>query len=211
MKRIDINGKVYNYPESFADISMKQYCDCFYNLIDASDDADDDERLLTVVQNEAIIISRLLGEPDDFVYKLPLPVFRRLQDETKFIYDIKDFVDSKEFSIKIDGRKYFMPSPDEMSLRQYIDADMILKEDGKKNQFIELLACLLLPYKEDGKFEYDGNYGERVEKIEQMKASDGLPFVYTFFKKKVLSKKLTEDFSKVREEVDRYLQSTQDL
>ena len=206
MKRIDINGRKYDYPESFDDITMKQYVNCFYGLRDAT--GDDADIALTTIENEAIIISRLLGESDDFCYRIPLPVFRRLQEASAFIYQIKDFMDSKEFSIKIDGRKYFMPDVEEMSLRQFIDADMIMKEEGK-DQFIELLACLLLPYREDGTFEYNGNYRELIPKIEQMRASDGLPFIYTYFKKKVLSKKVLEDFSQVREEAGRLLQSTQ--
>lgn len=80
-----------------------------------------------------------------------------------------------------------------MSLRQYIDADMIMKEEGE-NQFIELLACLLLPYGKDGKFEYNGKYQELIPKIESMKAEDALPFIYTFFKKNSFSRTLRKPF-----------------
>ena len=96
-----------------------------------------------------------------------------------------------------------------MSLRQYIDSDMIMREDGNKQQFIELLACLLLPYGNDGKAEYDGNYEELIPKIERMKASDALPFIYTHFKKKILSKKTSEAFSMISKEVDQQLQNIQ--
>ena len=208
MKKFEINGKEYQFPESWNDITMKQYCHLFYNLHTTPSGASEAEKLVHTIDTEAVIISRLLGEQDDFVANLPIEVFLALQKEVGFIYTISDFTESKMFYLNIEGKKYWMPEPQEMSLRQYIDADMIMKEEGE-NQFIELLACLLLPYGKDGKFEYDGKYQELIPKIEQMKAEDALPFIYTFFKKKQLSKDVTEAFSKVEEAADRLANSTQ--
>jgi len=199
MKKIKINDKEYNIPESFDEISMKDYCRIFYKLVETNSKMDEDEIRKITLKNESVIISRLLNEEDDFVMKLPLEIFGRLSKMVDWIYQITEFLDSKTFNLTIDGKKYFMPNPDEMSLRQYIDADMTMKEANNKNQFIELLSILLLPIGKDGKYNYDGNYKELIPKIEKMKASEGLPFIYTFFKKKVLSKKLMKDFSKVEE------------
>ena len=209
MKKFEINGKEYQFPESWSDITMKQYCHLFYNLHTSPSGASEAEKLVHTIDTEAVIISRLLGEQDDFVANLPIEVFLALQKEVGFIYTISDFTESKMFYLNIEGKKYWMPEPQEMSLRQYIDADMIMKEEGE-NQFIELLACLLLPYGKDGKFEYDGKYQELIPKIESMKAVDALPFIYTFFKKKQLSKNVTEAFSKVEEASDQLAHSTQD-
>ena len=208
MKKFEINGKEYQFPESWSDITMKQYCHLFYNLHTSPSGASEAEKLVHTIDTEAVIISRLLGEQDDFVANLPIEVFLALQKEVGFIYTISDFTESKMFYLNIEGKKYWMPEPQEMTLRQYIDADMIMKEEGE-NQFIELLACLLLPYGKDGKFEYDGKYQELIPKIEKMKAEDALPFIYTFFKKKQLSKNVTEAFSKVEEAADRLASSTQ--
>ena len=208
MKKFEINGKEYQFPESWSDITMKQYCHLFYNLHTSPSGASEAEKLVHTIDTEAVIISRLLGEKDDFVANLPIEVFLALQKEVGFIYTISDFTESKMFYLNIEGKKYWMPEPQEMSLRQYIDADMIMKEEGE-NQFIELLACLLLPYGKDGKFEYDGKYQELIPKIEKMKAEDALPFIYTFFKKKQLSKNVTEAFSKVEEASDQLAHSTQ--
>ena len=208
MKKFEINGKEYQFPESWSDITMKQYCHLFYNLHTSPSGASEAEKLVHTIDTEAVIISRLLGEQDDFVANLPIEAFLALQKEVGFIYTISDFTESKVFYLNIEGKKYWMPEPQEMSLRQYIDADMIMKEEGE-NQFIELLACLLLPYGKDGKFEYDGKYQELIPKIEKMKAEDALPFIYTFFKKKQLSKNVTEAFSKVEEAADQLASSTQ--
>lgn len=207
--KIEINGKEYDFPQSWDEITMKQYCKLFHKLPKADSGASDEEKAVNVIRNEAVIISRLLGEKDDFVEHMPIKVFAMLQHEVSFIYSINDFMNSKQFYLNIDGRKYFMPEPNEMSLRQYIDSDMIMKEE-KEDQFIELLACLLLPYGKDGKYEYDGKYQDLIPKIENMRASEGLPFIYTFFKKKVLSKKVTEASSEVQEAADQLLHSIQD-
>ena len=209
MKKFEINGKEYQFPQDWSDITMKQYCHLFYNLHTAPSGATEEEKIAQTIDTEAVIISRLLGEKDDFVANLPIEVFLTLQKEVGFIYSIKDFTESKMFYLNIEGKKYWMPEPQEMSLRQYIDADMIMKEEGE-NQFIELLACLLLSYGKDGKFEYDGKYQDLIPKIEMMKAEDALPFIYTFFKKKQLSKNATEAFSKVEEAADQLAHSTQD-
>ena len=206
---VDIEGKKYKLPENWDEITMREYCDLFYNLPKGASDASGATETTETLKTEAVIISRLLGEKDDFVQGLPIPVFVFLQHHIKFIYDIGNFLSGGGvFYLKIDGKKYWMPSPNEMSLRQYIDADMIMKEEGK-NQFIELLACLLLPYGKDGKVEYNGDYKSLIPKIEQMRASEGLPFIYTFFKKKEISKSLSSRSSKALEEADRLRQHIQ--
>ena len=206
MKKIKINDKEYNLPENWKDITMKTYCHMFYKLDETNKKMSDEEKQIITLRNEAKIISRLLGENDDFCLTLPVEVFNKIRNNIQFIYEINDFLDSKIFYLNIDGKKYFMPAPNEMSLRQYIDADIIMKDENK-NQFIELLACLLLPIGKDGNYEYDGKYQDLIPKIENMSAEDGLPFIYTFFKKKIISKKVSEQFLKVQEETNQLVQS----
>lgn len=204
---IKINDKNYKMPTSFSSLTMKQYCNAFFKLIPTDKDMSDDEIRIITLRNESIIISRLLGEKDDFVQKLPLSVFGILREKSAWIYNITQLLETNEFVMDIDGVKYMMPKPEEMSLRQYIDADMTMKEADNKQQFIELLSILLLPVGKDGKFRYDGNYKQLVPKIENMKASKGLPFVYTFFKKKETSKRLMRELSMVAGE-DQHVQNT---
>ena len=205
MTKLKINDKEYNLPEGWKDVNMKTYCHLFYKLEETNDKMDDSAIQIITLRNESKIISRLLGEDDEFCLNLPVDVFNILRSKIQFLYDIKNFLDSKIFYLNIDGKKYFMPEPNEMALRQYIDADIIMKQENE-NQFIELLACLLLPVGKDGKYEYDGKYQDIIPKIENMSAEDGLPFIYTFFKKKVISKKVSEDFSKVREEANQLVE-----
>lgn len=206
MTKLKINDKEYNLPEGWKDVNMKTYCRLFYKLENTNDKMDERTIEIITLRNESKIISRLLDEDDDFCLNLPVDIFNILRNKIQFLYDINTFLDSKIFYLNIDGKKYFMPEPKEMALRQYIDADIIMKQENE-NQFIELLACLLLPVGKDGKYEYDGKYQDIIPKIENMSAADGLPFIYTFFKKKVISKKVSEDFSKVHQEANQLVQT----
>lgn len=206
MEKIRIDGKEYQCPTSWDDIDMLTYCKVFRNLPTFADERDEVTTEIDGIRLEAVIMSRLLGMEDDFVSKLPIAVYSALRAPISFVYEIKPFIESGIMRINIDGRSYYIPEPSEMALRQYIDADIIMKEEGSENQFIELLACLLLPV--DGK-EYDGKYQDIIPKIERMKCSDALPFIYSFYKKKEVLQRLSEDFSRVEEAADQLLHSIQ--
>ena len=209
MIKLTIGDKEYNVPESWKDVNMEMYTKAFYNLDKTTPSMTNDEKVLITQRNEAKIISRLLGEKDDFALDLPLPLAIKLQNIIGFIYDIKPFMNNNVSYLKIDGVKYFMPAPEQMSLRQYIDTDMIMKEDKNPMQYVELLAALLVPYNDKGELEYDGKYQDRMEKIKKMNAQDALPFGYTVYKKKVLSKRISQASSNKEEAITQLHQHIQ--
>lgn len=202
MVKIEIGDKKYEMPESFDEVTLIQYCRAFHNLPKVDESLGEDEKVVALLRNEAIILSRLLGEKDDFMLSQPIGVFNRLREQMKFIYKSVDYLDAKIFYVKIKDKKYFMPDPSEMSLRQYIDTDIILRENNSPEQFCELLAALLLPVDEKtGKTkEYDGDYQKRFEIIKNMSCADTLPFIYTFLKKNMISKQVSKMYSQVVEE-----------
>ena len=79
MKKFEINGKEYQFPQDWSDITMKQYCHLFYDLHTTPSEASEEEKMAQTIDTEAVIISRLLGENDDFVANLPIDVFFMLQ------------------------------------------------------------------------------------------------------------------------------------
>lgn len=185
MRKLKIGDKEYSVPESWEDMTMGQYVKAFYELSSGSTDAD-------VMKNESVIYSRILGESDDFLLSQPIDVFYRVQAALSFIFDMDGILETDCFSIVINGRKYFMPQPSEFSLRQYIDADMVMRQDDSNEKFIELLSILLLPIGKDGKLEeYKGVDVELKASIRSMSARDGLPFIFTFLKKKGLLNLIT--------------------
>lgn len=209
MTRIEISGKKYDVPESFDEMTLEQYCKAFFNLSTASEDDDESLKVRKTIENESVILSRILGESDDFCLNLPVEIYTKMKDKISFVYDIEGFIRNAKAGITIDGKRYKIPSHDEMSLRQYIDADMVMNETENDMQYIELLSVLLSEIGDDGKpKQYDGKYKEMKDKLTKVKCSDALPLVFHFFKKSVASKTLTEAFMK--EGVTQYHQPTQD-
>jgi hypothetical protein len=197
MVKLEINDKKYKIPESFEELSLDQYCKVFYKL---DTDKTDDELMdfKRSRQNESIILSRLLGENDDFCLDLPLNVYAQLNEKVRFLYDVDYLLKNAKAGIVIDGKRYSIPPFNEMSLRQYIDADVVMKEKENDLQYIELLSILLTAKDKEGKWiPYDGKYEELMGKIRQLKCSEALPLVYHFFKKGEALKRISKVSMKV--------------
>lgn len=197
MVKLEINDKKYKIPESFEELSLEQYCKVFYKL---DTDKTDDELMdfKRSRENESIILSRLLGEADDFCLDLPMNVYAQLNEKVRFLYDVDYLLKNAKAGITIDGKRYSIPPFNEMSLRQYIDADVVMKEKENDLQYIELLSILLTAKDKEGKWiPYDGKYEELMGKIRQLKCSEALPLVYHFFKKGEALKRISKVSMKV--------------
>lgn len=192
MVKLEINDKLYKIPESFEEMTLEQYCKIFFKLPTYKGD-DRIERFKQSRENEAIILSRLLGEDDDFCYSMPLNIYAKLNEIVKYIYDINSFIKNAKAGITIDGKRYSIPPFNEMSLRQYIDADVVMQEEENNLQYIELLSILLTSKDKNGKWiPYNGDYQELMGKVRSLKCSEALGLVYHFFKKGEGLKSLSE-------------------
>lgn len=189
---LEINGKSYKLPTSWDSLTLEQYCKVFYKL-DTSESDDEIEAFKKSKENEAIILSRLLGEKDDFCLDLPLNVYALLNEKVKFLYDVGYLLKNSKAGIVIDGKRYSIPPFNEMSLRQYIDADVVMKEKENDMQYIELLSILLTAKDKHGKWEsYTGDYQDMMGKLRKLKCSEALPIVYHFFKKGESLKRISQ-------------------
>lgn len=192
MVKLEIDDKQYKIPESFEEMDFETYCKVFYKL-DTSESDDEIESFKKSKENEAIILSRLLGERDDFCLDLPLNVYALLNEKVKFLYDVGYLLKNSKAGIVVDGKRYSIPPFNEMSLRQYIDADVVMKEKENDMQYIELLSILLTAKDKDGKWvKYNGDYQDMMGKLRKLKCSEALPIVYHFFKKNYTLKKLSQ-------------------
>lgn len=192
MVKLEINDKQYKIPESFEEMTLEQYCKVFYKL-DTSESDDEIESFKKGKENEAIILSRLLGEDDSFCLDLPLNVYALLNEKVKFLYDVGFLLKNAKAGIVVDGKRYSIPPFNEMSFRQYIDADVVMKEKENDMQYIELLSILLTAKDKQGKWEpYTGDYQDMMGKLRKLKCSEALPIVYHFFKKNYTLKKLSQ-------------------
>lgn len=196
MIELEINHKEYKYPQSLSEVTLEQYCRVFFKLPELEDDADEVSKFRHERELEGIIISRLLGEPDDFCFSLPLGVYAMLNESTKFIFDVDGCLRNAKASIKVDGVKYYIPSMEEMSFRQFIDADVVMQEDEDELQYIRLLSVLLTRKDDNGEWvPYKGDSPEMFEKLRVLSCDEALPLVYHFFKKSHALEVLSQVYS----------------
>ena len=207
MLKVEINEKRYEIPESFKELTLEQYCKAFYKLPQASEEMDDFDKIKLLRENESIILSRIMGESDDFCLDLPLNVYSKLSEAIQFIYDSEYFIKNAKAGIVIKNHRYTIPSLDKMSMRQYIDADVVLQNESDM-QYIELLSTLLLTYDDKGEYiPYNGDCQELMGYVRSLPCSDALPLVYHFFKRGEALRKLSQASMKA-EAIHRQLQHT---
>ena len=193
MIRLSIGSKEYEIPEGYDELSFSDYCRIFFKLGDyvVDEDVSELEMFRRSRELEAVIVSRVLHEDDDFALSLPLNVYAVINEALKYLYDIDSLMKVASASIIIDGVSYGIPSLEEMPLRQWIDADIVMKGEEGEGQYIELLAILLSKRGKDGKFvPYDGKYMDMMDRLKVMSCSDVLPLVYHFFKRGYFFKRL---------------------
>lgn len=208
--KLEIDDKVYKIPTSFDTLSFETYCKIFYNLPTLKDDMEDAEKFKMMKENESIILSRVLGEKDNFCLDLPITVYNKLINIIKYIFDVSEFEKNSKANIVIDGKHYGIPPVSEMALRRFIDADVVLNEQQNNMQYIEMLAILLSTKDKDGKWTpYNGKYEDMMGKLRSMPCSKVLPLVYHFFKKGEALQKLSKAYMKM-EGVNQLLQPIQD-
>lgn len=201
MIKLEINDKKYELPTSFDELSFEKYCKAFYKLPKIeSDENDNIEFFKQSSEVESIILSRLLGEDDEFCLNLPLESYGKLLNAIQFLFDTDYLMKNAKAGIVIDKKRYSIPPMNEMTLRQYIDADVVMQEEESDMQYIELLSILLTSKDEKGKWiPYDGKYQEMVGKVKGLKCSEALPFVYHFFKRSHALQKLSQVYMKAVE------------
>lgn len=207
MLKVEINDKKYEIPQSFEELSLEQYCKAFYKLPKIEDDMKEIDKFKLMKENESVILSRIMGEKDDFCLDLPLNIYAQLNEAIQFIYDSEYFYKNAKAGVTINRHRYTIPTLDKMSMRQFIDADVVMQSESDM-QYIELLSVLLLTYDDKGEYiPYNGDYQELMGYVRRLPCSEALPLVFHFFKKGEALKKLSKASMKV-EEVNQLLLHT---
>lgn len=174
MNNIKINDKSYNIPSSFEELTLGEYCDIFYNLTNIDDIDDEAERKKESIKRQSVILSRILHEDDDFALELPITLYTKLFDMTKWIYNIEQYQKLANNELKVDGITYHIKDVSKLSTRQYIDVDETLKEKTNKNLYCDVLAIIIQD-------KYKGEYKELSNKVKQLNCNEALPIVFFSF------------------------------
>lgn len=202
MKDIEINGKKYNIPQSLHEMSLKEYCHIFKGI-----KFTDKMEWKDMKYAESKLISRIMGEDDEFALSLPLSIYNTLCEVCSFLYDVNKIPHTAK--IKLGDKYYTIPNPNEMSLRQWIDIDLT-RQTESEDMFIELFSILLCEVGEDGKvMEYKADYANRIKLLEEYPADEAMSMINDFFVYGKSSQAVTDAYSKAEEAIDRFLQHTE--
>ncbi len=188
MESFILNNMEFDIPSSFAEITMKQYCDIFYDLL-PTDSEDEGLNINNMLKNNISIISKLTNLSEEDIYNLPIGLYNKLQDSIKWIYTIQPELIKNQ--VILNGREYMVTPPSEFNLRQYIDMDKTITDKGNKLMYLELLAIIL---NEKGK-KYDGKYEERLLQLENISAQEGLGMIFFLLKRGMILKNLSKHYS----------------
>lgn len=201
MKSIKINEKEYNIPQTLHEITLREYCRIFKGV-----KLDKDMEWKDIKYAESKMVSRIMGEDDDFALSLPLVVYNKVCEMCTFLYNGKTMKHTQ--TIKLNGKKYSIPKPSDMNLRQWIDID-VTRQSGGEDMFIELYAILLCEVGDDGKTkDYDGKYEDRIKYLEECPADDAMSMINDFFAQGESSQRLMDVYSKVEGAINQFARHT---
>jgi len=174
MNKIELNEKEYFVGKSPDDINLDTY-----------------EKIRAVMINRVgsgysysdilDITSILTGIPkDEFLENSPV-VFDEIFKLTKWVYDINFNDYSPKDYIEIKGKKYFYDDDESnLTLHEYIDADIILKDFPAENQLSAVLAVRL---RELNKKHKTDDINTQMELFKTAKLSSVLGFINFFLSK----------------------------
>lgn len=145
MINIDLDGKIYHFPNTWSEISLGN----FQKIIELKNETDG---INTLVK----IISTLSGIDEEVLNDLPYTEFIRLSDACEFVFT--ECKEEPKFEFTLNGVKYkMMDDITKIKTAEYIDLDTLLRD--KENTIGNLhviMAILYRPKNKNGEIEkYD--------------------------------------------------------
>lgn len=171
MIKIEINDKEYNVAEGLHEMTFDEYQRVF--------DFDKDDEMQRE-KRDSVVVSRLLGEDDDFCLNLPVDAYSKILSSLKWLYD--DSIKPKEkMEIEIDRKMYYILTSEKMTTRKFVDLDVISKDEAFPDRYMTLLSIIL--ERDPEKENYHG-VDERVQlrdRLKKLKADEIVPLLMGFF------------------------------
>ncbi len=140
MINIQLNNKNYDFPETWAELTIGKYQECM-SMINLEESMD----------KTLHILSSISGILLDELYDLPYTTYSQLSSIVSKLFNLKE--DKPKFDLTIDGVKYKMISEiSKMTTAEFIDLDTLIndQENAVSNLHI-LMAILYRPVDKKGK------------------------------------------------------------
>ena len=186
MLKIELDGVKLRIPDSWEDISLKDYESWYLQKPETS---------LESVQHVADICkidAKILLEA-------PTNIFDAVSGAISFVFD-NDF--EPQSKITIFEEDYYISQSDKLTLGEWVDIDGVLANEENQSKLSELLAILCRPLGE----KYNPDIIEKRQKLFQAQTCDKvLPLIAFFLFKKKKSIKILNHYLAVIAQADQFL------
>ena len=141
MIKIQIGDKSYSMPESWSELKLGRWVRATSLAVGASDE---------ITRNVALV-SAIAGIPEDDLLDLPATEFRKLQELSTALADLKP--GEPAFELEIAGVKYGLATNiSQMTTAEYLDLDtLVTDQENLSSNLAVAMAILYRPLGKDGK------------------------------------------------------------
>ena len=141
MIKIKIGDKHYDFPETFSELKLGRWVRATSLAVGASDD---------ITKNVALV-SAIAGIPEEDLLDLPATEFRKLQELSTALADLKP--GEPAFELEIAGVKYGLATNiSQMTTAEYLDLDtLVTDQENLSSNLATVMAILYRPLGKDGK------------------------------------------------------------
>lgn len=141
MVKIQIGEKSYDFPESFAELKLGRWIRATSLAVGETDE----------ISKNVALVSAIAGIPEDELLDLPATEFRKLQELSTALADLKP--GEPAFELEIAGVKYGLATNiSQMTTAEYLDLDtLVTDQESLSSNLAVVMAILYRPIGKDGK------------------------------------------------------------
>jgi hypothetical protein len=187
MKKIKIDTREFNVPESWKEVSLKHY-ESFYDL--KRDTKTDEVRLVSAVSTI----------PFNILTNLSLSFYTEILNSISFIFENIQYK-PLSYIKDTEGNTYYVNTKDELTLGQWVDIDSISEDAEDKRKLSEILSIVCLKKTE----KYQSELLEvRKEMFGSLPMSEIFPVLTFFLKLNERLERITELYLKLQGKIEPY-------
>lgn len=180
MNKVEINDKIYTYPENWDEVSFGLWEE-FQMFLDRKLDENDKFSYDSMID----IMSLITGISREDFLEQSKHFFELIFSSIKFLFEDELSKIKIKNELIISGEKYIIDDNPNISFGQWIDRDAVLENYPSNQKLSAMLAVMLIPEKNQGK--YNSNEVEkRQAEIKKMCVKDVYPLLAFFLTKKKL-------------------------
>ncbi|PXV69123.1 hypothetical protein CLV62_101392 [Dysgonomonas alginatilytica] len=192
MITLSFDDKQISIPQSWSDIRLGDY-----------------ERWFQIEPKDRLeqiqLIANVCSIDVELLLKNPTQIFDTIVDIVKFVFE--EYRGEALNRIEVDGITYTVSFTEELTLAEWVDMESVFESDSE-SRLSDILSILCRPIGES----YDSKISEgRKELFSNLSMNNALPLLAFFLRQKERFQNVSNLYSEVKEQADRYLLLTRNF